>query len=805
MRLDDVRLTNFTGSTLARTTCEFDGPFQNAEWNAAEFEKLVKHAYTFERGGGIFEVSGDAGSGILDLKAEDSMPPRKHSCGYTYPGYIDRYWSGAHRFHGGVSKIDICFSSADAVITDKTRPDAKKEVGDYCDIHKSGYAINCVDHMRYQLPTVTEYDLQRRIGQYYIKVALMDVSMTAHKTDAAGAAQRKLLGGGLLEEGVIRCKYQTWDGRVKDAFPRQFKKGKRGEGDWIHEGNYERLSKEVLEFNSMPLMNARAKDWFQCGMFDQKKETHKKTDESKCTSKGSECAESMLFPRSTFKISELVQRCQGALEALHEDNEFQCCRTGGAGKWCLYINTHNDDRDWNSRVDKKSFVDPHHRLQVDGARPCDFGYCTDGEKPGTMPPPPPPWKNPPMPERPPKPPVVEEEDVEDDYLPEYPPPSPPPSPPPPPPTRATYQVREGPCRKYSVNETKMVFDAIPFIKPHCNAIDNEVLAGFGFESGGCAKGKMNMASICATIAKLYDAEGECYDKRTGLIKVDEEGIEALSDLGEDTVQCMPKHALMSFEFLKDPRPWYVRRDNPGRARITAKCCPLPHVRMCSQRKTECRFDAKAGFRELSDATFTCHANNDEVLTGFDFTKEGCPAGKLRVVLSCCSAQPPYMENLTDVNQTTIYDESALEELEGGDGTEAVIPAERAAPHEFAVPSSEEGPVLDAVIVEQGASAFPRAAAASRAALQSPSWPMDAHDAIPGTPVCARGFDQDDGTFAKLAVSLQGCESFGSGARRTHYHGNKFIKLSGSFTTAFEGPWSLRLETHAFRGKEGGAG
>ena len=44
---------------------------------------------------------------------------------------------------------------------------------------------------------------------------------------------------------------------------------------------------------------------------------------------------------------------------------------------------------------------------------------------------------------------------------------------------------------------------------------------------------------------------------------------ALADLGKQTIQCKPKHALTSFKFVKDPRPWYVRKDNPGMARLQA--------------------------------------------------------------------------------------------------------------------------------------------------------------------------------------------------------------------------------------------
>ena len=43
-----------------------------------------------------------------------------------------------------------------------------------------------------------------------------------------------------------------------------------------------------------------------------------------------------------------------------------------------------------------------------------------------------------------------------------------------------------------------------------------------------------------------------------------------------------------------------------------------------------------------------------------------------------------------------------------------------------------------------------------------------------------------------------CDSRGNAARRTKVAGNKFVKVSVAFTTAFEGAWTFRTETHAFK-------
>ena len=74
---------------------------------------------------------------------------------------------------------------------------------------------------------------------------------------------------------------------------------------------------------------------------------------------------------------------------------------------------------------------------------------------------------------------------------------------------------------------------------------------------------------------------------------------ALADLNKQTIQCKPKHALTSFKFVKDPRPWYVRKDNPGMARLQATCCPIPDARMCSARKGSCTLQKNGPIVQLS--------------------------------------------------------------------------------------------------------------------------------------------------------------------------------------------------------------
>ena len=86
---------------------------------------------------------------------------------------------------------------------------------------------------------------------------------------------------------------------------------------------------------------------------------------------GSECQGAQIFPRMTFKLSEIFDKCTGAGRARFDKNDFKCCRSGQGGKWCFMVTKkpgeyYGDDRPFNDE------------LLLDHASPCDFGYCTDG-------------------------------------------------------------------------------------------------------------------------------------------------------------------------------------------------------------------------------------------------------------------------------------------------------------------------------------------------------------------------------------------------------------------------------------------
>ena len=342
----------------------------------------------------------------------------------------------------------------------------------------------------------------------------------------------------------------------------------------------------------------------------------------------------------------------------------------------------------------------------------------------------------------------------------------------------------------------MAFNDIPFMTVKCEPAENEVLAGFALRAESCRNGKQAMTSVCAGLEKLWDVEGKCYTRQTGLKKIDGHPIREIGDLDAETLQCKPKHVMMNWRFVKDPRPWYVRRDNPGMARLEMQCCPVPHQRMCSKKASGCVIDGAAGFSQIPDVL--CNSKKDEVLTGFSITSKNCPAGKLKVEVNCCSALQPLAEEVdSNANSTEIYD-ATVNAIGPGNQADGSIDAERTAPPEFSVPAREEGPLIDTMLVEEGASAMRRSSVASQEAKKAMNWPMKAHLDIPDV-LCAAKLDISEDPMVNIHTALVECDAGGTTLSRTKVSGNKFIRVSATFTTAFVGMWKLRWQTHAFRG------
>ena len=233
--------------------------------------------------------------------------------------------------------------------------------------------------------------------------------------------------------------------------------------------------------------------WLRIGIYDKREEDR---DEKECPMCG-------LIPYYTFKLRFILKFC---VDKNWETgtNPQRCCANGMAGRFCIYVNDVS-----RAHYDQANYERYNSLLLLNGAKPCDFGYCTDGALPDETPPPPPPFKLPPMPGQPPAPPGQTNR-VRDyaDYS-EYTPPFPPPSPPPPPPTLTAYTTRGVAC----VEPTKF-FD-IKHLFQHqakCDTLNNEVVAGFWWEAcelppssiPNATTAGVVMKTMCASVEALYD-------------------------------------------------------------------------------------------------------------------------------------------------------------------------------------------------------------------------------------------------------------------------------------------------------------
>ena len=56
----------------------------------------------------------------------------------------------------------------------------------------------------------------------------------------------------------------------------------------------------------------------------------------------------------------------------------KCCRNGMAGRFCVYVND-VAGQTYDGGNTSKLYDRYNSQLLLDGAKPCDFGYCTDGD------------------------------------------------------------------------------------------------------------------------------------------------------------------------------------------------------------------------------------------------------------------------------------------------------------------------------------------------------------------------------------------------------------------------------------------
>jgi hypothetical protein len=515
--------------------------------------------------------------------------------------------------------------------------------------------------------------------------------------------------------------------------------------------------------------------------------------------------------RKKWIIGDLFNFCQGAEQSISAESESACCASTISGKFCLYINADNGKSTQSDDLDGT--------YAVTRPQPCDFGFCTDGRTISlNSPPPPPPYEAPGQPQKPPGPPgFVPDEDYENMFIPASPPP---PSPPPGTPTRAVYNEYKQACLEQPSGTIK--WEKAIKVQAACSDAKKEVMFGWGMSSctdyitasaslgqnvsnssnssGEALPPGLKIIRECAAIEMLHEMDDPCYDGKSALVKFDGQNI---STLAGTSLQCKPKYAMQSWKMLADDRPYYDVLEKPGYGKVGYTCCPLPHSRMCSERSTGCVVKKDGGLESLGSVAARCDVEMDEVMTGWKMSTDNCEDSMMEIISSCCSAEPPLTADAVslqkdckgDENNTmcTVFDASALE-----DKTiihDLKVPVQHVSPR-FELGKSMSGPLIDAVIIEEGASAMSRKEAANENSL---SWPMGAFKSAPpqlpnADGNCRYGTKATANGLGNLAAATFMCNQHADVPK-----GNVFGRIGSTFGIGFYGVWTFKVKTHAFKG------
>lgn len=573
------------------------------------------------------------------------------------------------------------------------------------------------------------------------------------------------------------------------------------------------------------LIDHQMADWIECEIKDQAWKDFAESDSNMNPDNGGDAAKEyeaeverenyaqMGFRKKWF-IGDLFKYCQGAEQSIEAESEAQCCASTIGGKWCLYINA---DKGSSTKSDD---LDGTHCK--DRPQPCDFGFCTDG-KTSTLrsPPPPPPYEAPGQPQKPPRPPgFVPEEDYENMFIPASPPP---PSPPPAVPKGAIYNEYEQACLEQPTGT--ITWSKAIKLQAVCSDMKKEVMFGWGMKSctdyiTASASLRQNnvtnsfnsslevipglkMVRECAAIEMLHEMDDPCYDGTSELIKFDGQTVSAFVG---NSMQCKPKYGMQSWKMLVDDRPYYEAMEDPGYGKIGFTCCPLPHSRMCSKRSTGCVVNKTGGLESLASVSAKCNVEMDEVMTGWKVSDDNCAEGTMEIISSCCSAEPPLATDAVglqkdctsadgDGNNTmcTVFDASALEDKRIV--SDMKVPVQHVSPL-FELGKSMSGPLVDAVIIEEGASAMSRKEAANEDSL---SWPMGAFKSAPSQLPnadgnCRYGTQTMNNGLANLVTATFMCNP-----NAANPAGNVFGRVASTFGIGFYGVWTFKVKTHAFKG------
>ena len=114
--------------------------------------------------------------------------------------------------------------------------------------------------------------------------------------------------------------------------------------------------------------------------------------------------DSHLIEMTRLYTRDMLSHCTDA-ELVAETTPSQCCMTSEVGQVCFFVSTKAGNEkghipgSYYPKIDPKTFNGHYY---WERAKPCDFGYCTNGKEFTSQPspPPPPPFQAPPMPKTP---------------------------------------------------------------------------------------------------------------------------------------------------------------------------------------------------------------------------------------------------------------------------------------------------------------------------------------------------------------------------------------------------------------------
>lgn len=195
------------------------------------------------------------------------------------------------------------------------------------------------------------------------------------------------------------------------------------------------------------------------------------------------------------------------------------------------------------------------------------------------------------------------------------------------------------------------------------------------------------------------------------------------------------------------------------------------------------------------------------MTGWRVTQEGCDdIATMRVVATCCASPQA-------VNKTTVeaFNNPSVAAVEAGGMDED---ARREAIHDFAAAESHNmpGPLIDALVIQEGASFMPRDVAHKSMSeafdfIQSPdnteggstddeSLSTSDERATMSYRFCEHHLD----SAGDMSRALAPCPRTGRSAGSVKpVNGNVFLKTEIVINTHFAGEWKLRVRSHGFRG------